>query len=274
MPDPESPKNWIFAPGQDFQPGGALRLGQVLENWRDPASGLIPKNVATIPVEIYTDQVTKSDINMYFQSTLSKSFSAYCEAKGLPVGADAGQSGTENSQSTWNFYTLNSTMFQPGLEYCKTALKSGDVPSKTQWWKLRRRIFLVTGLRIARGGSKSSVRETTSQANARAEADGEQANVPARAGAQGERETSDMESENTARISAFIWAYRLEEITYRLWVSHKPIGHGHTASREDGDTAAAEGNDDEEDLPEPEGYDLVGLDGDPFEGEDDPDIVE
>ncbi|KAI7780604.1 hypothetical protein LA080_015887 [Diaporthe eres] len=209
----EEVKNWVFTPGQDFQPGGALFLGQVLGDWRDPASGLIPKTTDRIAlgVDTHKDEVHKKGVRMESMGSMARSFAAYCNAKGLFGGVDAQQTGKEKHRSNLSFSQLSSEMFQPSLEFCKEILNAGDVPNETQ-------------------------------------------------------------CEDTEEISPFIFAYRLHEITYRVWTSYNPIGYGHTASHEDGGSTDEDTDDDDESLPEPEGYDLEALKDDPFGSLEDPNL--
>ena len=111
MADSKAPKSWVFTPGQDFASGGALCLGQVLENWRDPASALIPKAVAAIALDVYRNNVTKEAVSVGLNSTLSKSFAAYVEAKGLPISVNAETSRTNSDEALWHFDSLESETF-------------------------------------------------------------------------------------------------------------------------------------------------------------------
>lgn len=270
----EEVKNWVFTPGQDFQPGAALFLGQVLGDWRDPASGLIPKTTDRIAlgVDTHKDEVHKKGVRMEFMGSMARSFAAYCNAKGLFGGVDAQQTGKEKHRSNLSFSQLSSEMFQPSLEFCKEVLNAGDVPNETQWWKLRRRIFLVTGLRIASGGSKSSLAEKASHTGVHTRADLQQPHAPVQVGVGGEQDAANAASEDTEEISPFIFAYRLHEITYRVWTSYNPIGYGHTASHEDGVSTDEDTDHDDESLPEPEGYELEALKDDPFGSLEDPNL--
>src|SRR6201999_1444781 len=94
--------------------------------------------------------------------------------------------------------------------------------------------------------------------NLSVKADGSSQNVPVLVGAEVQGAHTKRQKESVGKISDFIFAYRLNEIKYK-WstTSHKPISHGHTASR--GDLSEPQQQE-----KEPEGYDLIGLDPDPF----------
>lgn len=266
MPNTTERKNWVFTRSQDFEPGKTLSLGQILEDAFQPASALIPENQIPPPPGLTRDNVSKKNVKFQFQDKLSSSFEAYCEAKGAPIGANVHGSRTKESQASWQLDSLSSETFVPSLEYVKTALGSGDVGSKIQWWKARRRIFMVTGVRIAKGGSKNTSKEETKKFGGKIEADGEQENVPLKGGAEIEHEESSAQAEQAEEITDFIFAYRLNEITYRAWISHKPIAHGHTAGKDDGEQE--EDYEDEDTLPGPDGYELTGLNEGPFDGDE------
>lgn len=93
------------------------------------------------------------DVNIELDDHLTLSFRAFCKATGVNVGGDTSAGASSDSTTKWHLKKLDFEGFLPSLTYVKDALKSGDVPSKTQWWKLRRRLYMVTGLRIERGSS-------------------------------------------------------------------------------------------------------------------------
>jgi hypothetical protein len=101
--------------------------------------------------------------------------------------------------------------------------------------------------------------ERSSNMNLSMKVDGSSQNVPVLVGAEVQGGHTKRQKESVGKISDFIFAYRLNEIKYK-WstTSHKPISHGHIASRGD----ASEQQQQQE--KEPEGYDLIGLDPDPF----------
>jgi hypothetical protein len=269
-------KNWVFTPSQDFEPDKSLTLGQILEDAFQPASALIPQDVIVPPPGLIRDKISKKGVEFQFEDNLSSSFAAYCEAKGLPLSASLQGRQTKDSEATWQLESLDSETFLPSMGYVKAVLGSGDVSTKTQWWKARRRIYMVTGVRIAKGGRKHSTSNRTTQFGGVFGVDGSQINVPARVGAQAQHESSLKQTEETEGITNFIFAYRLSEVTYRVWISHKPITYGHTASRQHNQRAdkAAEEGDDENQLPEPDGYEVSGLDEMPFDEEEaDPRVV-
>jgi hypothetical protein len=262
--------NWVLTQSQDFEPGKTLAPGQILEDAFQPASALIPRGQVPPPPELVRDKITKQDVALQLGDNFSASFKQFCETNGLPLSASVAASHSNRSEARWELDSLVSETFVPDMAYVKIALRSGDVPTKTQWWKLRRRIYMVTGIRTAIGASKSSTDDTSTSLEAVAKFDGTHDNVPVTAGTEAHLDSGSHKAEDTKGISDFVFAYRLSEITYRLWTSHKPITTGHTASRgqheetDDGHLKVS----DEDTILEEEGYELVGLDDDPFEGED------
>ena len=109
--------------------------------------------------------------------------------------------------------------------------------------------------------------ECLSNLNVSLKADGSSQNVPVSGGAEARRDHVQQQKESAGEVSDFIFAYRLEEVTYRVWTSHKPISYGQTESagnaineqRQEHQVAEEEG---------PEGFEIIGLDPDPFAGED------
>ena len=260
-------KNWIFAPSQDYAYGGSLTLGQFLEDAYQPASALISGKQIEWDKDTRQDTGFKKDINIELEDHLTANFQAFCKATGVNIGGDMSAGKSSDSTTKWHLRKLDFEGFLPSLTYIKDALKSGDVPSKTQWWKARRRLYVVTGLRIARGSSMERREENSSNLNLGLQADASSQNVPVVGGLEGKRNHTQQQKESVGEISDFIFAYRLNEVRYRVWTSHKPISHGQTESTGDSIDSLEHGQEEQAEE-EPEGYTVTGLISDPFEGED------
>ena len=85
-------------------------------------------------------------------------------------------------------------------------------------------------------------------------------------GVEAQRDHTQRQKESAGEISDFIFAYRLEEVSYRVWTSHKPISHGQTESA--GNGIGWQGQEQEQEEEEPEGFEITGLDPDPYAEED------
>jgi hypothetical protein len=250
---PKVKKNWVFTPSQDYSPKGSLQLGQVLEDPWQPASALVPEETIKPPKEIITDDTTKTGVNIHLHDSLNASYALWLKASELPLGGESGGNTDSSSTATFDIKRLESKMFTPSLKYISEVLGSGDVPTKTQWWKARTKVFVVTGVRIAYGTSFDKEETDTSEIHGSLQADGTQSGVPASGGGKFNENESSGIKEVAKTVSPFVFAYRLQQVRYRLVVSHKPFDDGHTVDVESGSVPETGEN-------EYTGYELVKID--------------
>lgn len=85
------------------------------------------------------------------------------------------------------------------------------------------------------------------------QADGTQSGVPASGGGKFNENESSGIKEVAKTVSPFVFAYRLQQVRYRLVVSHKPFDDGHTVDVESGSVPETGEN-------EYTGYELVKID--------------
>ncbi|KAK3367709.1 hypothetical protein B0H63DRAFT_535760 [Podospora didyma] len=241
-------KNWFLTPSQGFEPGKSLVLGQVLKNPRQPGDAVFS---------------TASDLK------LENSFSIWTQIRGAPLAAKVQSQKTRSAEGEWKLKTLESEMFVPDFKYVRQVLQAGDVPEETKWWRLNWSLYLVTGVRIARGASVWTSDADTSSTTLEGSGDGSAHNVPVSGGAGVTRSAENVRQTTVEETSDFVYAYRLHEIRWIPCVSKKVAtfgdtqatgGHGGEEAGLNPDEQAEldEMEADEEDQ-EVEGYDIEGL---------------
>jgi len=243
-------------------PGGALSLGQILTNAWDPATGLLPEGVIPIPENITRDTTAKESVHMNFNDNLNASFKLWTEMSNGPASGETGGSMDRSNTASWEIKTLAGSMFLPSIAYVQKALTSGDVPTKTQWWKLRRRLYLVTGVRTAHGATMDTIESKSTEIHAKVDIDTTNQGVPMKSGGEGHLATSTSNTLAAKGMSDFVFAYRLNEVTWRGWISHKAYTGGETAAVDGGD----EGSDSDEGSSELDGYTVEGIKDEDFDG--------
>ncbi|UKZ72809.1 hypothetical protein TrVFT333_000446 [Trichoderma virens FT-333] len=228
----ETTKTWILTRSQTYEPGKSLRLGQVLLDPRQPADALFSKSSSFLPIpEEYTrDLGERKNVTITVESKLNASFTAWGKLNGAPVTAEGHAETNHGTTKKWILQKLESETFLPELEYVKEILKRGDVPAAIKWWKLQRRIFLVTGVRIARGASVSETGSHKTSASIKTGVDESSQGVPVQAslGAALGQETE--QTEKAEESSDFVFAYRLHEITWIAGVDKRVYTGGDVES--------------------------------------------
>lgn len=259
-------KDWILTNTQTYEPGKSLRLGQVLLHPRRPADALFskPSSFPPIPAEYIRDVGERKNVNVEIESKLDTSFAAWGKLNGAPVAAKAHAETNKETTRRWMLKKLESETFLPELEYVEKILKSGDVPAATRWWKLQLRVFLVTGVRIARGASVSITDLHQSSAGIDGEIDGLTWNIPAQSGLHADFKREMKHAEKAEESSDFVFAYRLHEITWIAGVDRHVYTGGDTEAVHECLAPADQQLKNDED--EITGYELDGLEL--FEDED------
>jgi hypothetical protein len=116
----------------------------------------------------------------------------------------------------------------------------------------------VTGVRIAYGTSFDKEETSTSEIHGSLQADGTQSGVPASGSGKFNVNECSGITEVTKTVSPFVFAYRLQQVRYRLMVSHKPFDDGHTVDVKSGSVPETGEN-------EYTGYELVKIDEKDFD---------
>ncbi|EHK26041.1 uncharacterized protein TRIVIDRAFT_63373 [Trichoderma virens Gv29-8] len=226
-------KTWILTRSQTYEPGKSLRLGQVLLDPRRPADALFSKSSSFLPIpaEYTRDLGEKNNVTIKVESKLNASFTAWGKLNSTPVTAKGNAATNQWTTKKWILQKLESETFLPELEYVKEILKRGDVPAATKWWRLQRRIFLVTGVRIARGASVSLETDShKTSASIKAGLDGSSQGVPVQAGLGAALGQETEQIEKAEESSDFVFAYRLHEITWIAGVDKRVYTGGDVES--------------------------------------------
>ncbi|KAF3074331.1 hypothetical protein CFAM422_003353 [Trichoderma lentiforme] len=269
MSSSNTTKTWILTRSQTYEPGKSLCLGQVLLNPRQPADALFSKasSFLPIPAEYIRDFGERKNVTITIESKLNASFTAWGKLNGTPVTAKGHAETNKETTKKWILQKLESESFLPDLEYVREILNKGDVPDATKWWKLQRRIFLVTGVRIARGASVSATDSHKNSVGIKVGVDGITQSVPVQAGLGAAIGRQTEQTEKAEESSDFVFAYRLHEITWIAGVDkHVYTGGDVEAVHESHASVDQEVKDDADEIT---GYELESLEL--FDEEDDVD---
>lgn len=237
---------YIPAPNWDiYADSDILVLGRLIKDPHDPEKRL-PTPPFT-PSTIYEGKKTD------WQTTLNEIRSAKIGlwAKCLQyIEAGISFSKLESTLETHRFDTLETTYFLPEDDYFDQVL--GDPIVQAHFDSGRRKpLYLITGLKIARGASASIETSTEMSTGAEVKLDETIPEISMKVGPE-----IGYDSKNTRGVSHggstdYIFAYRLTRIRPRRW--------GDGSKNKDFVKGAVFGNDDEKDVPEVKGRDAFHL---------------
>ncbi|KAG5771964.1 hypothetical protein H9Q72_001698 [Fusarium xylarioides] len=200
---------YIRAPNLDYEPDKAIRLGHIWKHPMDPGSFCGPP--LPIPEDMETNHTFKAP--WYIGKGRANSGSLWIWANFLQaVGV------TAESNFDWNnakdvshtCERLDTYSIEPTDDYVKESVKAVAAEAV----KRRQRLFMVTGVKIARGavGSISSSRRVGG--GARVGFGGESFGVPFDGGPQFNISRDIYDEETYGESSDFVFAYRIRRIIY------------------------------------------------------------
>ncbi|KAH7000680.1 hypothetical protein EDB80DRAFT_895847 [Ilyonectria destructans] len=220
-------KRWIFTKACDFAPAGTLQLGQVLAKPKDPAYVLQPTGPLDLHEGMKVEHVTRVNLNMQTNDEMTGQFSAWAKLGYLPAYFKASAATQRSHDYVWHFETLESYTTSPTLAYVTAAMRHGDVPATLKGFLFKTRVYMVTGVRVAKGARMRRRDQASTSLEAAGQTSGPDQSVTA--GTQVKMEEKKLDAEDFDKSSDFIFAYRLNEVRYRGTVTHKPYAGGETA---------------------------------------------
>ncbi|KAH6706263.1 hypothetical protein BKA61DRAFT_136932 [Leptodontidium sp. MPI-SDFR-AT-0119] len=157
---PEQKKTWILVKGTDFNPGRSLSLGQILTKPFEPSLPLFPDGPLPIP-ETSIERSYQTGVISSSCTALGVSFGLWAEVDLLPVSGNVGGKRETSHDGKWEFEKLEGEITVPRLADVQEALEKPEIVAHLQRIKFdfRKRLYMITGVRIARGarhGSKVS----------------------------------------------------------------------------------------------------------------------
>ncbi|KAI3570611.1 hypothetical protein IWW34DRAFT_774795 [Fusarium oxysporum f. sp. albedinis] len=221
-------KRWIFTKACDFAPDGTLQLGQIVAEPKDPAYVLQPSG----PLELYQDMkvehLTRENLNMQTNDEIWGQFSAWARLGYVPAYLKASAATKRSHDYVWHFEKLESYTTSPTLDYVTAAMRHGDVPATLKRFSFKRRVYMVTGVRVARGARMRRSDESSTSLQTAGEISAQDQTVTV--GTKAKIQEKKLEAEEFDKASDFVFAYRLNEVRYRGTVKHKPYTGGETSS--------------------------------------------
>jgi hypothetical protein len=229
-------KPWFLTRAKEFTPTGTLQLGQILTKANDPASILMPYGPLPIQPGMLQERSHQTSVVVELKGDLDSMFGTWVDT---PASGIASASMSRSCKLSWHFQKLTATTFSPSIAYLKAAIRHGDVPNYTGQFHLLKTLYIVTGVKIAHGARMEMT--TSSSTGVRGELEADASEVAAVKGRVEGRVVGENEGkESFQEASDFVYAYRLNEISYWNELTQKPVVKGDFASVRDLDSEEEE----------------------------------
>lgn len=201
---------YIRAPNLDYEPDKAIRLGHIWRNPRDPGS--FCGQPLAIPREMETNHTYKAP--WFIGKGRSTCGSVGVWAKFLQVvgvTAQANFNWNNADDMAHTFERLDTYSIEPTPEYLKASIETvaGDAIKKGE------RLYMITGVKVARGAVGTIFSSRTVGVRGRVGASGASQGVDAEGGPYLDASRNEYSGVSYGESSDFVFAYRVREILYR-----------------------------------------------------------
>jgi hypothetical protein len=251
---PKHKKTWILTKGTEFKRGGSISLGQILIEPYQPSFTLLPPDGLVAIPETSIERTSQTKIQSSSSPGLTVSFNLWSEADLLPVSGKIGGKHRRSQTEKWTFDKLESEIAFVSREDVQATLDRKEIIAHLQKgnFLFGKRLYMINGVRIAKGAKKSCENSKTRAGNAKVMADFMAVGVPAKLGPEVEVTREDQESYSFEQDDPFVFAYRLCEVYYGKDVYTTPYIKGETFTvgknlDEEGVSRQEDDDDDDED---------------------------
>lgn len=261
MAPPKTQKRWIIAPTPNLSPDGPIALGNVVASVESADMPLFvaahhhDHNPALLPPSSITTTDAR-DWTLDAQRTTSARvgvWATFCQAV-VGIGGDGNYGWARDVGQHWKVDVMRTRTFAPPAEFVEAAVRERAVRGYITGNMFRRKVYMVTGVKIASGarGFTSYVRERSF--DARVGVDGTSMGVPVAAGPQVEASEDGRTRVGFRDADDFVFAFSLREIRVK-----RAGGVKKQRQFKDGDFMSKDGFKKEESTATEEGIEIIGL---------------
>jgi hypothetical protein len=202
-------------PNFETPPDSLVRLGQIIHDFKDPTSAVAPppapsslQHIPVVHIHVQSDwQSTRKNL-------LGGSIGVYTQflASILGFGADVSMLLGHEKGEILKFDQLDTTFIDPGLDYIRAAMSCTEALHFYQD-NARAPAFMVTGIKVARGGAIEKLRRVKYGVECNAGVNlTSMTGVPVELGPQASFVSDTTISTGFSGSSDFVFAYRLRKI--------------------------------------------------------------
>lgn len=214
----------------EYRPGGSLSLGQILVKPFEPSLPLIPDTSLHIP-ETAIERSHQVSVDLATSTSVSVAFNIWANVALLPIQLELGANRSTSNDVSWHFERLDTEIMVPRLLDVQAALSKEEVVAQINRNKFdfRKRLYMVTGIRIARGAKLAQQMLRAVGADSKVGVDlTASAIAPVSVGEGESWESTKSTAYSFDGATDFIYAYRVCEIHYGKDVFVKPFNKGDT----------------------------------------------
>jgi hypothetical protein len=212
-------KTYFLTPSFDYPPPptGPIKLGNILSDPASPDRPLNPGKIIVSPPEDAVTMTVKTDWKSELSKMNSASVGLYAKFLELVVGVgvDAAVNWDHKNADEYSFARLETIYFNP-LEVSEYLTESLEAPNVKAYiekgWARRRPVYIITGLKVVRGGKLKSSKTRGHGGTLSVGVDGTALTVPVDAGPELEVQREKGYEVSWSTSDDFVFAYRLSRL--------------------------------------------------------------
>ena len=208
-------KTYFLSPNFDYPPGGALSLGRILTSPFDPGTCINPDG----PLPFHTNMPVQSTSKRDWKSEKERGhngllglWARFLQFFGLDTGARVDWETKKGD--VYEFKLLETQFFDPTKDYIEESVLDLPVATHIVDTDYKKRIYMITGVKIARGADVAVERYRELTGHVHGGIDGTAGGVPVSGGAEAKFRVHEKDNVTFHGSSDFVFAYRLREIYY------------------------------------------------------------
>ncbi|KAF2865205.1 hypothetical protein BDV95DRAFT_599866 [Massariosphaeria phaeospora] len=212
-----APKAYFLLPNTDIVPNTLIHLGQIVTALREPHRPLSPPLQPT--PQTYTTQKENFTLSTQSHQKANVALLAQFLAQlGSPVSGNVSVEHEKGDATQWNINELQTTFIEPTNEYIERSIQRPEVQAALQGKLVGNAVYIITGLKIARGASYARATGRSCRVSSGISIDASAlAGVPVSAGPEVGTQASKHESEACGLCSDVVWAVRMRKIHLSFW---------------------------------------------------------
>lgn len=208
-----SSKTYHVCPDFDVPPPptGPIRLGHIIRTLTDPCNALNTDDRVPIDKDYLSfkdgfkatrTQLREGKLGMWAQVL-----------EGVGVGSEVSYKLERNASDEYTFDRVETVFFIPSDEYYSKSIAAPGVQRYLKNMRYRKPVYMITGMKIVRGGRMKSSGSTGGETVVKLGFDGKPAGVPVTVGPDVEVSARTGQSDSFDASTDFVFALRLRKLT-------------------------------------------------------------
>jgi hypothetical protein len=210
------PNKYFIAPDFDCPPNTAILLGLILTDPALPYESLNTDSLSP-PPPLITLTTTKTGFSATRSQLSSGKFGIWAHILEGAYGGGVGHNFDNSQDIEFEIDEIETSFIKPAgketKEYMRTCVADEDVQQFFEGSRFKKSVYMIVGLKIAKGTKMSKGSERSRETTAKLMVDGTAGGMPLKVGPQAEVKGGSTESTKWKDEKSFVFAYRLRKIS-------------------------------------------------------------